>query len=138
MESKPIISLDGFDGLGLIVNFACGVLYTNQVAGHACLHPEAEGVFAPLPVKVGRPEIYALQQHFRGDWHPLSGDDANVVDSILKRNGLAYLKVDSSKLHESYEAWVNVIIGEALEGISFNPMDSFAGRTGILTWQNSD
>jgi hypothetical protein len=138
MESKPIISLNEFDGLGLIVNFPSGVIYTNQVAGYACLHPKAEGVFVPLPVDAGRSGIYSLQQHFRGGWRPIGVSDADIVDGILKRNGYSYLEVNRSKLGESYEAWINVLIGRASEGGWPSPAEGFEGRTGVLTWQNSD
>ncbi|GAB2190584.1 hypothetical protein MAH1_21920 [Sessilibacter sp. MAH1] len=35
-------------GVGLIFLQKSGVIYTNQVAGTACLHPQAEGIFAPI------------------------------------------------------------------------------------------
>lgn len=67
-NSKPFVDLLNFDGLGLIIPFPSGVIYTNQVGGLGCLHPEIEGVFAPL--STGNKKIlFALENHFKGNWN---------------------------------------------------------------------
>src|SRR5262249_69352 len=76
----PIVDGLVFNGLGLIIRWPSGVRYTSQVAGHACEHPMVEGVFVPLFDDLGRPALHALRQHFRGTWHPLKVEDANIVD----------------------------------------------------------
>lgn len=135
---KPIVTLDEFDGLGLILLHPSGVLYTNQVAGYGCLHPEVEGIFVPLPVQVGRREIHALQQHFRGSWHPLTDADAQVVDGVFQANNLGYLRVDRARLADSYEAWVYVTVDHPQQDREAALFHGFTTRAGVVTWMNSD
>ena len=135
---RPLMSLvhlDEFNGLALIVSAPTGVEYTNQAGGMACLHPTLEGAFVPLPVKLGRPEIYAITQHFRGGWQPLVDRDADILDGILRRHDLGFISVDRAHLNESYEAWVHVIIDPSrAKGL----IERSHWRAGVLTWQNSD
>jgi hypothetical protein len=105
------------------------------VAGHGCEHPEIEGVFVPLSDGIGKPAVHALQQHFRGDWHPLIQRDAEIVDGILRRSDLSFITTDATKLSESREAWVWVTIRENAN----SPLGpGFGSCNGVLTWQNSD
>jgi hypothetical protein len=134
----PIVNLIEFEGFGLIAQWSSGVHYTNQVAGYGCEHPEIEGVFVPLFDGVGHPALYAIGQHFRGDWHPLTKRDADILDGILHRNGLAFLTVERTKLSESREAWVWVAIHDDIDS-EFGPrIQGFGSQQGVLTWQNSD
>ena len=130
-----LVHLEEFDGLGLIVKAPTAIAFTNQVGGLGCFHPEQEGVFVPLPVKVGRPEIHALQQHFRGKWHSLAEEDAAVVDGILRRNDIGYLSADRTLLAESFEAWIHVVISPQGAADLFEAPEWVAG---VLTWANSD
>lgn len=132
---KPIIDLINFDGLGLIISFPSGVIYTNQVGGYACLHPEIEGVFFPLAVK-HKKILFALESHFRGDWNHLQAKDADVVDKLLRSEDFGHLKVDRSKLKESFEAWIYVEVGDLTR--TFPLISGFGKTKGILTWANSD
>src|SRR5260370_13995048 len=45
----PLIDLNEYDGLGLIVQWPTGVRYSNQTGGGSVHHPELEGMFVPLP-----------------------------------------------------------------------------------------
>lgn len=135
---KPTIYLDKFNGWGLIVTHDSGVIYCNQAGGFGCLHPQIEGVFVPLPVSDGRTEIHALEQHFRGNWHPISEEDAQFVDALLSRSDLDYIKVDRSRLAESYEAWVFVQIERQEEELHPSLLENFGSRVGVLVWLNSD
>lgn len=138
-HSKPVISLDGFQGVGLIITRPSGVLYENQAEGYACSHPRAEGVFLPLPVRPGASELWGLQQHFTGKWGPIDEGSARTVDRILLRNGHKYLKVNRARLAESYEAWIHVLIDEPeISSIAGGVIEGFGKCEGILTWPNSD
>lgn len=132
---KPFVELYDFDGLGLIVLFPSGVIYTNQVGGYACLHPEAEGIFVPLSVR-HKKISFALQQHFKGDWSHLKESDADVVDKLLRSDNFDFIGVDRTKLEESFEAWVYVDIAETSEMLPI--LNGFGRTKGVLTWENSD
>ncbi|HET9366215.1 MAG TPA: DUF6210 family protein [Candidatus Angelobacter sp.] len=138
-QSKPVISLDGFHGVGLIIARPSGVLYGNQAEGYACSHPQAEGVFLPLPVQPGASELWSLQQHFRGEWGPIDEESARIVDRILRRNGHNYLKVNRARLTESCEAWIHVLIDEPeMYSKASSAIAGFGKCEGVLTWPNSD
>lgn len=42
------ICLWSFNGLGLIIKYPSGVIYTNQAGGYACLQPQEEGILSIL------------------------------------------------------------------------------------------
>lgn len=137
-ETRPVINLYKYDGLGLILKYPSGVWYSNQVGGYACYHPEEEGVFVPLPIQTGRPEIYALASHFKGSWASLIEEDADEIDRILSRHGLDWLHVDRDHLERSFEAWIHVIIDHAQQYRSSLLFYGFSTTTGVLIWENSD
>lgn len=135
VKQKPIVELLDLDDLGIIILFPSGVIFTNQVAGYGCLHPEAEGVFIPL--SVGHKKIlFALQQHFNGNWQHIEETDAQIVDRLLRSDGFEFIKVDRTKLEESFEAWIYVNVAEISE--TFPLLKGFGEAKGILTWANSD
>jgi hypothetical protein len=134
-KQKPIIDLFKFDSLGLIILFPSGVIYTNQVGGYACLHPEIEGIF--LPLSIGHKKVlFALQQHFNGSWNHIEKSDAEIVDKLLHNDEFRFIKVDRTKLEESFEAWIYVEIEKLSETLPL--LKGFGKAKGILTWQNSD
>jgi hypothetical protein len=135
VEQKPIIELFNFDGLGLIILFPSGVVYTNQVGGLGCLHPQAEGVFVPLSIR-HKKVLFALQQNFNGDWHHIKETDAQIVDKLLRSDGFEFIKVDRTKLEESFEAWIYVDVEKLSEPVPL--LNGFGKVKGILTWENSD
>ena len=132
--ATPTVDLIEFEGLGLVVRWPSGVRYTNQVAGYGCEHPEIEGVFVPLCDGIGRPALYAIRQHFRGGWHALTTQDADILDGILRRAALGFITCDRTNLTDSREAWVCVAVSED----SSARLQGFAPCVGILTWPNSD
>ena len=103
-QAERVIDLTEFQNLGLILKTNSGVFYTNQSAGFACSHPKIEGVFDPLPIRLGNTELLALGLQFRGSWEHISEADAEQIDTILRRNGHEYVSVDRSKLNHSFEA----------------------------------
>jgi hypothetical protein len=116
MVSKPLIKLWGASGIGVIIQFPSGVLYSNQVGSYACLQPEVEGVYVPLVSEVLDQEKI-LRDHFMGPkWsgccsNEIDNEDADVIDEILKQSFFtSFIKVDRSQLRSSCEAWVYVNI----------------------------
>jgi len=134
----PKADLYEFDALGLILSRNTGIVYTNQVAGIGCLHPEIEGAFVPLFDGIGRPAIHALTQHFRGNWHPITDSDADSIDGILRRAHLGFIVTDRERLADSYEAWVFVDVHENAQESSIPLLSGFGAQKGVLTWPNSD
>lgn len=137
-DLRPIVNLYEFDGLGLILEFPSGVLYSNQVAGYGCYQPEIEGIMVPLPVKPGRTGLNALENHFRGGWKHLSEQDAEVVDGIFRTEGYDFLRVDRTRLNDSFEAWVYVRIQVPNRDRDLDLIHGFKTDRGVVTWPNSD
>jgi hypothetical protein len=133
------IDLGWFDGLGLIVLHPSGVLYTNQVGGHGCFHPEVEGVFFPLQTDINRYELNTLEQHFKGSWDALNDFEADLVDTVMRRSSrnLSWISVDRSRLKDSFEAWVYVKLDPKRTKMD-ELLVGFDDAFGVLTWPNSD
>lgn len=133
----PVVNLDAFPDLGLIVKASTGVRYSTQAAGFACEHPEAEGYLVPLRTRVGRPELATFSGQFRGSWESLSAVQADAIDHALSRHGIGSMRVDRSMLGQSWEAWVHVIVApDEQESI---PLAGLSQEVkGILIWPNSD
>ena len=152
----PKIQLLEGVGLGLIIAYPSGVIYSNQTGGTACLHPELEGVFIPLGNDLEVPSNKllgpqeALADYFEGPKHQgtgattgLDAEDAEFIDGVLRRWGLIrFIELDRGKLKESHEAWVYVRItaDENSEDGFLSLVHGFGPypRSGVLTWQNSD
>jgi len=132
-RSKRVIDLLDFGNLGLILKVPSGIFYTNQAGGYACEHPEIEGVFFPLPVKPGKAELSALTRHFEGTWNHITESDADLVDRVLRKNGHEKIRVDRTKVDQSFEAWVHVQVEGGLDDlIGFDTCEA------VLIWPNSD
>ncbi|OUS29458.1 hypothetical protein A9Q99_10215 [Gammaproteobacteria bacterium 45_16_T64] len=150
--SKPKIDLYDSVGLGLIICFESGVVFSNQTGGGSCLHPEIEGVYVPLRNDYTEeektfmsPEL-DLAEHFEGSkWqgagatNGIDPEDSDTIQSILNNAGLESIEIDRNKLHLSHEAWIYVKINgdeskefPVFEGFSPYPIP------GVLTWSNSD
>ncbi len=150
---KPLIELWDAVGMGLVIEWPSGVLYSNQTGGTSCLQPRIEGVFVPLRNdceldghRLISPEA-ELIEYFEGPRHQgagatrgLSVGDAGFIDSVLVRWRLCPVKVDLSRLSDSHEAWVHVILEGASSEETELPFHDFHSypRRGILTWSNSD
>ena len=151
--SKPIIRLYASWGLGLIIEYPSGVMYSNQVGGFSCLHPELEGVFIPLFDELkGEHQETQLLNFFTGNkWmgncaRGIDAETADFVDEVLIQSvATDVLRVDRQKLAQSCEAWVHVKIGEHIDTdlrnttqYKLSSLSSFYGKKGVLTWANSD
>lgn len=140
-------------GLGLIVDWPSGVVFSNQTGGTSCLQPEFEGVFVPLRNDCELPGDRLLSPeselvaYFEGPKHRGAGairgldkSDAEFIGSVLAKWRLDdFIAVDSSRLAESHEAWVHVVVRGNEPGADL-PLFDFAPypRRGVLTWSNSD
>lgn len=146
---KGVVRLHGSVGLGLIVEWPSGVIFSNQTGGTFCLQPELEGIYVPLANDVELPggrllspetELAAYfegPKHRRtGAVHGLDAEDAETIERILAAWRLdGTIEIDRDRLAESHEAWVRVIVngGKALSA-DLAPYP----RLGVLTWNNSD
>lgn len=128
------IELDEMTGLGLVIACPSGVVYTNQVGGYACQHPELEGVFVPLPGSAAE----KLNAFFTGPkWNcrcydAIDTETATFIDAILTELDTS-LCVDREKMADSCEAWIWVTLSR--NSLLWLGLDE---GTGVLTWENSD
>jgi hypothetical protein len=132
------IELRRFPDLGLIVKARTGVVYTNQCSGLLCTQCEAEGFFVPLQSRAGWRGLDVLENLFDAFGGELRPKKADQLDRVLRRLGLNAIRSDRSRLEESMEAWVHVIVsGEHALGLPFQSRarDAFEA---VLTWPNRD
>lgn len=128
-----------WDEFGIIVLDPKGKLYTNQVGGYACRHPEESGSFQKLdpPSIILNVIVELLLLYFTSDkWRGwcserIDEDTALVIDSILKLlSGDIFWaeptwRVDRSRMTQSMEAWIYV------ENKALN-------QKGVFVFPNSD
>lgn len=137
-------------GTGIILRWPSGIIYEQQMGGLSCSTGELEGVFVPvgndlspdghlLSVEIALREHFAAPPHFKqGAVHGLSEADATAIEVALHKNLLlSNVTVDRSRLNESFESWVQVLI-EAPDP----PFSIFTGfgpfpLSGVLTWTGS-
>lgn len=153
--SKPVIKLWDHIGTGLIVPWPSGVLYSNQTGGLCYMSPEVEGIFIP----VGNECVTAdntvmskereLLRYFVEAWRGtgatagLNEQDADFIDQLLNSGPvfIPYIKVDRTKMLDSHEAWVHVLLADdSNQGSTPSLFDGLGPfpRSAILTWSNSD
>jgi hypothetical protein len=148
----PLIRLLDAVGLGMIVEMPTGVMYSNQTGGASCLHPRVEGLYVPLANdcteswELISPER-RLAGFFEGPKHRGTGatrgfdeEDASFIEQTLAEARLSHvLQLDRSRLRDSHEAWVHVLLLGDDTGSA--PLFSGLGpypRRAVLTWGNSD
>lgn len=131
--SIPLWWHDNPHFLGLILPEPSGYLWTNQVGGTMCAHPDLEGIFIPLPAEWKAAEIADPLFNV----YPNESDGPGAVAKFLE----AYEHLNNALLPapdfypEFCEAWIPVQVRAGLENSLLEP---FAGRLGILTYSNSD
>lgn len=139
-EGCPLkVVLHDFPDLGLIVKAATNVIYTNQTGGFACWHPEVEGFLVPLRANLGMRELDALRSLCGSDFDDgIDSETADELESMLARLGFKGIRVDRSKLAESWESWIHVILSGEL-GLDV-PLEGQIPESleAVLTWPNSD
>lgn len=135
------VTLHAFPDLGLIVKANTGIIYTSQTGGFANLDPEMEGFFVPLRTCFGFRELYAMRDLCPNGLDANEGMDSETADRLdwmLSRQGLKCIRVDRSKLGESWEAWVHVTLSGEL-GHKVPLLQAPHEELGaVLTWLNSD
>lgn len=134
------VELDEFQGLGLILAYPSGVIYTTQAGGYCCLHQKIEGVFVPVSTLDSHWQKLLDDHFFHGPkWagHCYKGIDeetADFLDTELETTYLTqHLRVDRARLADSVEAWIYVRVAPARLWPSVD-----AEASGVLTWNNSD
>ncbi|HXG64310.1 MAG TPA: DUF6210 family protein [Blastocatellia bacterium] len=146
---KPIIDLsDPSDiGLGLIILWPSGVIYTHQTGGYNCLGPEEEGVFVRLYKELHDQEAMLIDYFGGPKWRGWCGDEidnetADFIDQVLSLSERTiFLKVDRSRLQDSHEAWIYVDVSEpATQSNGYRPaaINGFGNCKGVLIWSNTD
>ena len=143
MDARPLIRLWSSRGPGVIIPCESGVVYTNQTGGHGCLHPQCEGVYAPLfdesvDIEGELYDFFYNGKKWQGWCHDgIDEETADVVDSILQKSAHTKgLRVDRARLAESHEAWIHVrMLGDDDRPIEIR---GFGTDSAILTWSNSD
>lgn len=142
MTPKLEVRLWEARGAGVILACPTGVVYQNQVGGHACLQRQLEGAYAPLDGELTSLED-TLVRHFAAPRasRALQAQDADLIDAALDRAHPIgrQVRVDRARLGDSCEAWVWVEVRAPTAGDRF-PLLQFAGErlSGVLTWANSD
>lgn len=128
-------------GVGLIIPLNTGIVFTNQVCGTACLHPELEGIFVPFNDCLLQEDYrdsleYKLIQLFaENGWGAITKEQAEQIDNYLsifpETKGAS---VDLQRLEESYESWVWINVEPSID----SGLSEFGSFQAVLTWQNSD
>ena len=135
---------------GILFPAPTGVLWTNQVGGHACLHPAVEGFFVPCRLPAGLESLMVNA----GMMAPIAESEAWVLDTadaLFEEGGLP-LKVDRDQATRGVEEglpdgsaeawlWVEVLPHDSSvdsDGTQEGLLVGLVGRAGVLTWGNSD
>jgi len=120
----------------VIIEHRSGVWYENQVCGAACAAKEIEGVLAPFDLSM-EATTQLMGTPFTGRGGSLDASDAASVDRLLASEpDAAFIKVDRSRLLESCEAWIYVVMDPT--GGDLDELRGFGRCHGVLTWPNSD
>lgn len=129
----------------LVIDERSGVFYQNQVGGNVCAQEELEGVLAPVELDAESVELIAHLPYVNRKG--ISDEIADAIDRVLaavqtKRAIKAdVVRVDRSRLQDSWEAWVYVVVDSPENITDDNFFDSWLGfgtTRGVLTWPNSD
>jgi hypothetical protein len=110
----PRIELWEHVGLGLIISWPSGIIFTNQTGGTSCLAPEFEGVFVPIRNNCTEKERTLISpendlwDYFTGPrWrgtgatNGLQEEDADFIDGLLQKVRLfPTICVDRSRLRD--------------------------------------
>jgi hypothetical protein len=132
---KPLLDPFPFDTemAGIVIVCNTGIRWTNQAGGTTCAHPEAEGIFIPLP-----PFLESSLEILRDRWH-LDASDIKYVRRFLTAEELdRVMEYDPTMM--GGEAWVPVRILPAINEAPTwaNSLKPFAGCNGFIVYQNSD
>lgn len=147
-DNKILIDMHamGREAAGIIVPAPTGVIYSNQVGGTRCAHPELEGFFIPWPLRRFEKWAHPLHDFYGCD----DGVDVPAEECILwVRAWLNEVRIDhrveclTAEEYVSFgqilaEAWAPVRIAASSRWRCAPWQEALAGRIVIYTWQNSD
>ena len=125
----------------LIVPAQTGVVYTNQVGGTECEHPEIEGFVIPIEydIQIENPQnslTFKVCELFpEGSAGVININCAEKIQELLDSSPFTKgIKINLDKLKKSKESWLHVTV----EGNLDDTFDSDNISEAILTWPNSD
>lgn len=132
------------DKCGVVVEHPTGIIWTSQVGGIACAHPEVEGFFIPLDWNQS-----VSCYPFQDAWWPTSVVDEsepwcvktydrreiqNWLDSVPELAAVLEAREDFKGWWG--EAWIPVRVREGIR--QFDPLHGVSGMLAILLLDNSD
>lgn len=132
-DGRPLVELPEQWTGGLVIEAPTGIVYTTQVGGTCCAHPQAEGFLVPLSY----PEWAALEKATLSRYEESGSDHYRsppaslarlVAEAIWSTDEHLKIALDTERLTKEpgtvwAEAWL--------------PITCVYGR-GWLTWDNSD
>ena len=126
-----MIRIELEDPSGIIVCVPTGVSWSNQAGGTACSHPEAEGVYVPLPSFVlGDVDPDPIMDL----WHMTIGETTRFLEALELDD------VFEPRGDVGGEAWVPVRIRAPFPDLRgwAKVLEPFAGMEGFIVYPNSD
>ena len=115
--------------VGIIIPMETGVIFTNQVDGTSCQHPELEGIFIPLS-SFTDDDLKDIEKEY---------PNPQFIKLWIKKHELPLKLLEKEwfkglgGLGHYPEAWINVKILN-----SDSSLKDFIGMEAILTYENSD
>jgi hypothetical protein len=144
MAMKLILLWDIPDEIMLIVEHPSGVQYQNQVGGVVNYQAEMEGVLSPLDLH-SETRSRIQECSYPGGIQGITTEIADTIDAALAAQpSTSFLKVDRTRLDESWEAWIYVSLDSPESSVRkrfgsyHGPIYGFGAAKGVLTWPNSD
>lgn len=124
-------------GIGLIVNCKSDCIYENQTGGTACFQSEYEGILVPI-----NNDLQGVETQLETEITKILNNSllsqmkkADSIDDLFQKEiETKFIAVDRSKMSESHEAWLHVVLNTDISEC----ISGFGGLSGVLTWQNSD
>lgn len=148
------VDLFHLDQMALVIEARTGVTYSNQAAGHACAHPELEGILIPFgndpPLANPEMSLTAILSELLVNVMHLDERWADAIDRVLAASTFTRIaSVDRTRLHDSMEAWVHVVVDFTQQPFwrstvlrtdeTIPPIVSgHEHARGVLVWPNSD
>jgi hypothetical protein len=137
---------------GFLIPAPTGIIWTNQVGGTLCAHPEIEGLFIPAEFHNYTPFNYScgdVRDMYADTYDEYLGIARTARSSFQKStNGaLDYVQELSKEEFEALppsarvgaEAWVPfVLLGQKTHRTLPPELKPFEGQVVIVTWRNSD
>jgi hypothetical protein len=125
----------------LIIPCQSGVLYMQQCGGTACLQRQLEGALVPIDYDYLLENYKESLQYHLASLFPESNpgvvteEHAEQIQRMLDRSPLTRgIKVDHSRLADSVESWLYVIVHGDID----STLHGFGDIGAVLTWPNSD